>query len=259
MKPTTQPLLQAATALLFALIVIVSLALFLPSRQIADWRQQLGAQTAELLAAPAAHQEVNAAWQRAVNLGGYRYTTDVIQTTIPLATPGNAGRSSKQQAIHLEGESNLREQSMHMTLWLDGGSVLDPASGVEMKVEDGKAFGRRGHGAWQETGSVTEWMAPEGDFLAFLTAARQVRNQGDGRARRDRLHPLHLRSGRPPLWRLCARPDGGAHDGPGRAAAGGAAWPAGDLCQDDGQRGTLGGRRWPAPAPGAARGPAGGK
>ena len=67
---------------------------------------------------------------------------------------------------------------MHMTLWPDGGSVLDLASGVEMKVENGKAFGRRGHGAWQETGSVTEWRAPEGDSLAFLTAARQVRNQG---------------------------------------------------------------------------------
>lgn len=57
---------------------------------------------------------------------------------------------------------------MHMTLWLDGGSVLDLASGVEMKVENGKAFGRKGHGACQETGSVTEWMAPEGDSLAFF-------------------------------------------------------------------------------------------
>lgn len=56
--------------------------------------------------------------------------------------------------------------------------MLDPGSGVEMKVKDGKAFGRRGYGEWQETGSVTEWMAPEGDFLAFLTVARKVRNQG---------------------------------------------------------------------------------
>jgi len=140
----------------------------------------------ELAAAPAARQEVAAAWQRAIDLGGYRYATDVIQTTVPLATVANMGRSSKQQAIYVEGSTDLRQQSMQMTIWLDGGNVLDNASGIELKTEQGKTFGRRGGGEWQETSSVTDWAAPQGDFLAFLTAAKNVRNRGtDNRAGLD--------------------------------------------------------------------------
>lgn len=83
---------------------------------------QISDKVAELAAAPAAKREISQAWQRAVDLGSYQYSTDVLQTTIPLATLNNMGRSSKQQAIHLAGRADLRELTMQMTLWLDGGS-----------------------------------------------------------------------------------------------------------------------------------------
>ncbi len=172
----SRAVLTASILSLLGLLLVAALWVF--PTPTAGPLSQTSARLGELAAAPAAQREVSQAWQRAVELGSYRYTTDVIQTTIPLATVQNMGRSSKQQAIHLEGESNLRDQSMHLTLWMDGGSVLNPASGIEMKVEDGRTFGRRGYDEWQETGSVTDWVAPEGDFLAFLTAATNVRNEG---------------------------------------------------------------------------------
>ena len=157
----------AAIAILATLGVFLVAALVGLPRDFRAPLDQASATVTELAAAPAARQEVAAAWQRAVELGSYRYATDVIQTTVPLATVANMGRSSKQQAIRVEGSTDLRSQTMHMTLWLDGGNVLDSASGIELKTEQGKTYGRRGQSEWQETSSVTDWAAPQGDFLPF--------------------------------------------------------------------------------------------
>ena len=178
MKPSHIRTRTAAAVVLVTLGVFLVATLFGLPRDFRAPLEQASATVTELAAAPAAQRQISQAWQRAVDLGSYRYATDVIQTTVPLATVANMGRSSKQQSIYVEGSTDLREQTMHMTLWLDGGNVLDSASGIELKTEQGKTFGRRGQGEWQETSSVTDWAAPQGDFLAFLTAAKNVRNQG---------------------------------------------------------------------------------
>jgi hypothetical protein len=121
---------------------------------------------------------IKAAWQRAREAGSYRFAADVVQTTVPLPTVTNVGRQSKRDALRIEGQTNLPDQTMRLTLWSQGGSVLSAESGVEVRVEGDRAFARRGAESWQEVNDFTGLFAPEGDFLAYLAAARDVVNQG---------------------------------------------------------------------------------
>ncbi|MBI1296143.1 hypothetical protein GC175_14410 [bacterium] len=122
--------------------------------------------------------EVTAAWQRAQESGSYHFSSDVIQVTIPEATLTNVGRRSIQEQVYLEGETDLRAGSMQIKLWTDsldqGGSVLVPESGLEVTVADGKTRTRRGNGPWEESTGFTHGYAPQGDFLAYLAAMRDV-------------------------------------------------------------------------------------
>ena len=127
------------------------------------------------LAAAACAREpdpLTAALQRARAAGSYRFTSDITQVTAPTSKVTNAGRSGRTDQLHLEGETNLRDESMQMRLWTGQGSVADPSSGLEVKLEDGRTHVREGQGAWQEQEGLSESFAPQGDFMAFLTAMR---------------------------------------------------------------------------------------
>ena len=117
---------------------------------------------------------VTVAWQKVKAAGSYHFTSDVLQKTIPVASLTNVGRSSHTDALHLEGQNDLRNQALELTLWNQGGSVLNAASGVSMRTEKGKTFTRRGNEAWQETDNQTDAFAPQGDFLGYLAAIRNV-------------------------------------------------------------------------------------
>ncbi|MEA3342286.1 MAG: hypothetical protein U9R15_20155, partial [Chloroflexota bacterium] len=128
------------------------------------------------LTTSAEQNTIAAVWNRARESGVYHFSADVRQTTAPLSTVRNVGRASKEQAIHLEGETNLPDRQLHLTLWSQGGSVLNAASGVEIKVEGERAYGRRGAQDWEEINNFTGLFAPQGDFMAFLSAAKDVRS-----------------------------------------------------------------------------------
>ncbi len=115
-----------------------------------------------------------AVWQRVRDAGSYRFTADVVQTTIPLPMVTNVGRASKQERLHIAGQTDLDGRAMDMKVWTQGGSELDPHSGLEVKVEDDKVLMRQGAGDWQETENFVDWAAPQGDFTAFLAAAKDL-------------------------------------------------------------------------------------
>ena len=121
---------------------------------------------------------VVAAWQRVQQRGAYEFSSDVVQTIIPDATLANIGRSSREERLYLEGESNLRLATMDLKLWSDaaggGGSSLVPESGIEVQVADGKTRTRSGGGAWEDVDGLIDGYAPQGDFLAYLAAMRDV-------------------------------------------------------------------------------------
>ncbi|MFN8440638.1 MAG: LamG-like jellyroll fold domain-containing protein [Caldilineaceae bacterium] len=123
---------------------------------------------------------VTAAWEKARAAGSYAFTSDVLQKTIPVASLANVGRSSRSEALYLEGQNNLRTQTLELTLWSQGGSALNADSGVSLRTENGKTYTRRGGRSassaepWQEGDNFTEGFAPQGDFLGYLVAIRDV-------------------------------------------------------------------------------------
>jgi hypothetical protein len=125
----------------------------------------------------AAPDPATAAWQRARAAGNYRFTSDVTQVTLPLATLTNVGRTSRSEELYMEGQNDLRAQQMAFTLWTEGGSVLQAESGVSVRTEDGKTFARRGAGEWEVVDDMTGAIAPQGDFLGYLAAIRAVAAQ----------------------------------------------------------------------------------
>src|SRR5262245_26777908 len=117
---------------------------------------------------------VSAAWQRARAAGSYHFASDVVQQTIPSATIANVGRTSRTEQLRLEGQADLRRSTLELRLWQDGGSVLQDASGVGVRVENGKTWVRQGAGEWKEAESLTDSLAPQGDFMAYMAAVRDV-------------------------------------------------------------------------------------
>jgi len=128
---------------------------------------------------------VTAAWAKAQAAGSYHFTSDIVQITMPTAKVTNVGRSSRTEELHLTGQTDLRQQTMAMALWSNGGSVLQANSGLGIKVADGKTFVRQGEGNWEEKPDfAVDGLAPQGDFLAYLVALRDVQ-----------AHPPEQRSG----------------------------------------------------------------
>lgn len=133
---------------------------------------------ARATSSPQPEDAVRQTWRRAQASGAYRFAADIVQTTIPRPTVLNVGRQSQQDKIRLEGQTNLPDQSLHLVVWSQGGSVMDPDTGVEVKIEQGKASARQGTQPWQEINDFTSLFAPEGDFMAYLAAARDIADLG---------------------------------------------------------------------------------
>ncbi|NUM44642.1 MAG: hypothetical protein HUU38_08030, partial [Anaerolineales bacterium] len=125
-----------------------------------------------------ARAEINNTWEQARETGGYEFSADIVQTTIPLATVANIGRTSKQQAFHVEGSTDFSDQTMQLALWSEGGNLTDTNSATQVKVEGNKAFAQRGDQSWQEISDFTGAFAPDGDFLGYLSAARNITRAG---------------------------------------------------------------------------------
>ncbi len=118
---------------------------------------------------------VQEAWERARAAGSYHFATELIQVTLPSSTITNVGRTSRTDELYLEGENDIRGERLEFDLWSQGGSLVQEGSEISVRVEDGKTWLRQGEGAWQESESnFTEGFAPQGDFMGYLAAMRDV-------------------------------------------------------------------------------------
>jgi len=127
-------------------------------------------------------QAVQRAWRAAQDAGAYQFASDVVQTSYPAPALGNVGRSSTRNQLHLEGDVDLPARALTMRLWTGGGSVANPDSAAEIRMEGERAWARQGGGSWQEAEDFTGGFAPGGDFLAYLVGVKNVRlldGQGD--------------------------------------------------------------------------------
>jgi hypothetical protein len=126
-------------------------------------------------AAPDPQQAVQHAWDLVRQANSYSFTAQVDQLNVPLPTPLNVGKHSQQQSARLEGTANLTERKMEFTLSSGGGSLLDPQSGTQIKIDGERAYSRKGQQAWQEIPDFTSSIAPQSDFMAFLAGAKNIR------------------------------------------------------------------------------------
>ncbi len=123
--------------------------------------------------------EVQTIWRNAHAVSGYSFRADVVQNVAPVASLSNIGRTSHTYQYHLEGKSDLKARSLDLMLWDQGGSTLDAASAAQLKVENGIASMRRGQQPWQQIDNFSGSFAPEGDFLAFLSGAKNIVKTGE--------------------------------------------------------------------------------
>ena len=124
-----------------------------------------------------ATEAVEQAWQRVQDSGSYSFNSDIVQVTIPEATLTNVGRSSREERLDLEGQTDLHSQAMELRLWADatgGGSNRSRKVAFRYGWPDGETQTRRHNGAWEKTEGLMDGFAPQGDFLAYLSAMRNV-------------------------------------------------------------------------------------
>lgn len=127
-----------------------------------------------------AHAAIQAAWQQARESGSYRFDGDITQLTLPNVSVVNVGRSSRTEVLHIEGQSDLKTNALELQIWNRGGSVLVPSSGVGIKVANGKTYTRQGSQDqdWKLDEALSmDGIAPQGDFMAYLNAMRDVQAQ----------------------------------------------------------------------------------
>ncbi|MBC8448043.1 MAG: hypothetical protein H8D78_09850, partial [Chloroflexi bacterium] len=127
---------------------------------------------------PSPKRAVQRAWQAAQRLGDYHFTSEVAQTTFPAPSLANFGRSSRQETFYLEGDVNLPARAMTMRLWGAGGSLADPNTAMELRLEGDHGFIRQPGGTWQEVNDVGGGFAPNNDMLAYLAGLKNVRQTG---------------------------------------------------------------------------------
>jgi len=121
---------------------------------------------------------VQVAWERVHDMGAYRFTTKIVQTTYPAPALANAGRSPRQETFHLEGSTDLAVRTMQMSLWKGEGSVSNPGSGIEVRIEGEHGYGRQAGGQWQELDDLSGAFAPANDHMAYLVGAKNVSELG---------------------------------------------------------------------------------
>lgn len=138
---------------------------------------------------------VQRAWLLAQQSGAYGFNTEIVQTIHPAPSLANVGSSSRVEQVYLQGQVNLPQETLQMALYQNGGSLLNPADGVEIRVEAERAFGRQlvaaplhptdpifavidsvaAQPGWEEIEDFSGAFAPGGDLMAFLAGAKNVR------------------------------------------------------------------------------------
>ncbi len=121
-----------------------------------------------------ASDPVQAAWNKAQATGSYRFNGTIAQVTTPAATLRNVGRTSRSQALHMEGTVDVRAQALDMRLWSDGSSQFGGVDGYSIRIADGKTSIRQGQGPWKNSTSAAAGLAPQGDWMAFLHGVRDL-------------------------------------------------------------------------------------
>jgi len=121
---------------------------------------------------------LNAAWERASAAGSYEFRSELEQTTNPSASVANVGRGAKVEQFHIEGVVGVADSQVELGVWAGGGSVVADQPDAEIRIDDKGSYQRSPGGEWEESPDAASVMAPAGDVMAYLGAARDVAEIG---------------------------------------------------------------------------------
>ena len=121
-------------------------------------------------------QAVKQAWLRANEIGNYDYRSTAKQITYPAPAISNAGKSPVEDNIAAEGHFGTNDEFLNFTIWPDGS--FNPDTGIEIRSDGEKTWGRRGQSEWEEMQDVTGSFSPGGDPLGFLYGMRNIEYVG---------------------------------------------------------------------------------
>ena len=146
-----------------------------------------------------AQQAVTDAQRRWDDVAFYRFSATLDQERFP--TPGvtTVGQSGSRQRFYFSGQAWPAEQRMEASIWAQGGDVLTGQGKIDLRIENGHTWVRIGD-EWQEMNDFSATFAPNGDWLAFLDAAQEAIEMGDG-AGESPIHPYRYRLDGPRLAR----------------------------------------------------------
>ena len=91
--------------------------------------------------------------------GSYSFRSEIVQTTLPPPKLSSARRRAREEHLTVDGSIDQPAKSMEMILWT--GANLEPESGVQVRVEGDRAYGRVGdQGQWEEVDNMAGAFAP---------------------------------------------------------------------------------------------------
>jgi hypothetical protein len=114
-------------------------------------------------------QALRAAWQVAQSQPGYRFSSNIDQTVVPIASAGNIGQTDQRTTMVAEGAVRGPDQAM-VTIAVDG---QPQAAALGIVQDGGRTFLRKGDKLFPVQ-SPAGAASPTGDYLGFLAGATQV-------------------------------------------------------------------------------------
>ncbi|ABU59743.1 Dystroglycan-type cadherin domain protein [Roseiflexus castenholzii DSM 13941] len=103
----------------------------------------------------------------------YRFSATLDQERIPIADVTTVGQVGQRHRFYLSGQSWPAEQRMEASLWTQGGNLLTGEGKIDLRLENGHTWIRT-DGEWEPLDDFSAAFAPQGDWLALLTAAQET-------------------------------------------------------------------------------------
>lgn len=113
---------------------------------------------------------LQAAWERARDVGAYSFTADVEQTLIPRPLPSMIGQTDQRVDMRMEGEVALPDYA-HLQLRFEGSGLDVPP--LEL-IQDGAETYLLKDGEKIPVENPAGLASPTGDYLGYLAAAENV-------------------------------------------------------------------------------------
>lgn len=124
---------------------------------------------------PAPAGTVQASWERVRQADSYTFESQLRQTNYPLPALQNVGLSPNHTYLFTAGRLDTGQENFSLDIWQDGNQLGDLSQAMQLKVENGLAYGRFGDGDWALLEEdISQMFAPGRDTMGYIAAAENI-------------------------------------------------------------------------------------